>query len=100
VRDRNVTGVQTCALPICLREADLVARLAEAMPVHSPLISRPDHAPTVPDAQAGGHGAPSAWATRSSRAPAVAEQAGGSGAAQPVDRKSVVQGNGVHGSGS
>ena len=68
-----------------LRKAELLARLAEAMPVHSPLISRPDPAPTVPDAQVGGHGEPSAGARRSARAPAVAEQAGGSGAAQSVN---------------
>src|SRR5207249_5271247 len=27
IRDRNVTGVQTCALPICVRDSDTVARL-------------------------------------------------------------------------
>src|SRR5437773_6792193 len=68
-----------------LRKAELLARLAEAMPVHSPFISRPAPAPTGPDAQVGGHGEPSVGATRSARAPAVAEQAGGSGAAQSVN---------------
>ena len=68
-----------------LRKAELVTKLTEAMPVHSPLISRPDPAPTGPDAQVGGHGEPSVGATRSARAPAVAEQAGGSGAAQSVN---------------
>ena len=68
-----------------LRKAELVTKLAEAMPVHSPLVSRPDHAPTGPDAQVGGHGEPSAWATRSARAPAVADQAGSSDAAQSVN---------------
>ena len=68
-----------------LRKAELVTKLAEAMPVHSPLVSRPDHAPTGPDAQVGGHGEPSAWATRSARAPAMADQAGSSDAAQSVN---------------
>src|SRR5438067_13686996 len=29
IRDRNVTGVQTCALPICLREVPCIEKMAD-----------------------------------------------------------------------
>ena len=68
-----------------LRKEELVARLAEAASVHPRSISRSSHAPTAPEAQAGGHEGPAAQATSSSRAPAVAGPPSGSGAAQPVN---------------
>src|SRR6266545_3155338 len=68
-----------------LSKTELVTRLAEAMPVHSPSVSHPSHTTTVPDVQAGGQGGAAARAAGSSRAPAVADQPGGSGAAQSVN---------------
>src|SRR5207249_5275485 len=39
IRDRNVTGVQTCALPICLRKKGYLARSKHERPArYSPCV--------------------------------------------------------------
>src|SRR5207249_7590962 len=43
IRDRNVTGVQTCALPILGDRFPKVATVHDVMPVRFPALFRPWH---------------------------------------------------------